>query len=288
MAPKSSKNNPYVTVYEPNHIQKAGIRVWGEMFQEIVAFRGLIWRLIVRDISARYRQSFMGIFWAFLAPLVMMVVFVWIKNKNILPIEDTDMPYAAYVFLGQIVWLLFSHGITTTANSLVAAGSMLTKINFPKETLVISAVGQTVFEFLLRLPLLLIIFFWVGFIPKFSLLLLPIILIPLLLFVIGLGFFVALLNAVFRDIASVLTIILNLGMFITPVVYPPPTSWPLSFLINHINPISSFVIAARDLATVGYLTEPASYISSTILGALLFLIGWRLMHLVEPKIAERV
>ena len=88
MAPKSSKNNPYVTVYEPNHIQKAGIRVWGEMFQELIAFRGLIWRLIVRDISAKYKQSFLGIFWAFLTPLVMMVVFVWIKNKNILPIED--------------------------------------------------------------------------------------------------------------------------------------------------------------------------------------------------------
>ena len=92
----------------------------------------------------------------------------------------------------------------------------------------------------------------------------------------------------FRDIASVLAIALNIGMFITPVVYPPPTSWPLSFLINYVNPISAFVIAARDLATVGYLTEPASYISSTILGIISFLIGWRLMHLVEPKIAERV
>lgn len=277
-----------MTIYEPNHIQKAGIRVWGEMVQELVDFRGLIWRLIVRDISAKYKQSFLGVFWAFFAPLVLMVVFVWIKNKNILPIKDTDMPYAAYVFLGQVVWLLFSLGITTTANSLAAAGSMLTKIDFPKETLVISAVGQTVFEFLLRIPLLLLIFFWVGFIPKFALLLLPIMLIPLLFFVIGLGFFVALLNAVFRDIASVLTIILTLGMFVTPVVYPPPTSWPMSFLINYINPVSTYVIAARDLATVGYLTEPASYISSTILGILSFLVGWRLMHLVEPKIAERV
>ena len=267
---------------------KAGIRIWGEMIQELIEFRGLIWRLIVRDISARYRQSFIGIFWAFLAPLIMMMVFVWIKNKNILTIQDTKMPYPAYVFLGQVIWLFFQHGLTTTANSLVAAGSMLTKINFPKETLVISAVGQTVFEFLLRIPLLIIIFLWVGFIPKLSLILLPIILIPLLLFVIGIGFFVALLNAVFRDTASVLTIILTLGMFITPVVYPSPTSWPMSFLINYVNPISAFVIAARDLATFGYLTEPTSLLSSSILGLLVFLTGWRLMHLVEPKIAERV
>jgi lipopolysaccharide transport system permease protein len=284
----SSNNNSHVTIYEPNHIMKAGILVWGEMFRELVIFRGLIWRLVVRDISARYSQSFLGVFWAFLTPLVMMFVFVWIKGQNILPIGDTAMPYAAFVFLGQIVWLLFSQGLTTTAGSLVAAGSMLTKINFPKEVLVISAVGQTIFEFLLRIPLLVIIFFWVGFMPKLSILLLPVILLPLVFFVIGLGFIVSLFNAVLRDISSILVIVLSLGMFVTPVIYPPPTNWPLSFLINHVNPISGFVIAARDLATHGYLTEPMTYLSSTILSFTIFLIGWRLMHLVEPKIAERV
>ena len=82
----SRKQSNRVTLYEPNHIMKAGIRVWPEMFRELADFRGLIWRLVVRDISARYKQSVIGIFWAFLAPLVMMVVFVWVKNKNILPI----------------------------------------------------------------------------------------------------------------------------------------------------------------------------------------------------------
>ncbi len=281
------QNNP-VTVYEPNHIMKAGIRVWAEMFRELVDFRGLIWRLVVRDISARYKQSVFGILWAFLAPLVMMVVFVWVKNKNILPIGETIMPYAAFVFLGQIVWLLFSHGVTTCANCLVAAGSMLTKINFPKEVLVLSAVGQTIFEFLIRIPLLLIVFVCVGFTPKLTILLVPFALLPLLFFVIGLGFFVSLLNAVIRDISAALVIIMNLGMFMTPVIYPPPTSWPMSFLINTVNPVSGFVTAARDLTTMGFLTDPANYLSSVIVSILLFLIGWRLFHLVEPKIAERV
>jgi lipopolysaccharide transport system permease protein len=110
MFQNSSTNNTPVTIYEPNHIQKAGILVWGEMVREFIAFSGLIWRLIVRDISARYKQSFLGIFLVFLAPLVMMFVFVWVKGKNILPIDDTAMPYAAFVFLGQMVWLLFSQG----------------------------------------------------------------------------------------------------------------------------------------------------------------------------------
>lgn len=276
------------TVYQPNHILKAGVRIWTEMFRELVDFRGLVWRLVVRDISARYKQSFFGILWAFLAPLVMMIIFVWIKDRNIVSIKDTAMPYAAFVFLGQIVWLLFSQGVVKSANSLVAAGAWLTKINFPREVLVLSTLGQTIFEFLIRVPLLLVIFIWVDFTPKLTILLVPFVLIPLLLLVMGVGFCVALFNAVIRDISSMLGIVMSLGIFVTPVIYPPPTSWPMSFLINYANPVSGFVTATRDLATVGFLTDPMSYFSSVIIGTLLFLVGWRLFHLVEPKVAERV
>jgi len=78
----------------------------------------------------------------------MMLVFVWIKSKNILPIGETSITYVAFVFIGQMVWLLFSQGFITSANSLVAAGNMLTKINFPREVLVFSAMGQTIFNIL--------------------------------------------------------------------------------------------------------------------------------------------
>lgn len=280
------KNN-HITIYEPNHILKAGIRIWPVMFRELIESRELIWRLILRDISARYKQSVLGILWSFLTPLVMMFAFVWIKGMNILPIKDTSMPYPAFLFLGQMVWLLFQHGLTTTTNSLAEAGSLLTKINFPREVLVLSKLGQTIFEFLLRIPLLAIIFIWVGFTPKLSLLLVPITLIPLLFMVAGLGFFLSLLNAVMRDVSSVIGIILSIGMFATPVVYPPPVSWPLSFWINYANPVSAFVNASRDLATVGYITDPTSYVTSIIISLLVFLIGWRSFHLVEPKIAEQ-
>ena len=284
----SRRQSNRVTVYEPNHIMKAGIRVWSEMFRELADFRGLIWRLVVRDLSARYTQSVLGIFWAFLAPLIMMLLFVWIKGKNILPIGDTAMPYAAFVFLGQMVWLIFAGGVTASASSMVAAGALLTKINFPREVLVLSAVGQTIFEFLIRIPLLLIIFVFLGFTPKLTILLVPFALLPLLLLVIGLGFFVSLLNAMIRDVSSILGIVMNLGMFVTPVIYPPPVSWPMSFLINYANPVSGYVNAARDLTTVGSMTDPVSYISSVIISIFIFFIGWRLFHLVEPKVAERV
>jgi len=282
------KRHNKITVYQPNHILKAGVRIWTEMFRELVDFRGLIWRLVVRDISARYKQSFLGVLWAFLAPLGLMIVFVWIKGKNILPIGETAMPYAAFVFLGQMIWLLFSHGVTSSASSLVNAGSMLTKINFPREVLIFSSVAQTIFEFLIRIPLLALIFMWVGFTPKWTIFLVPFALIPLLFMLAGIGFFVSLFNAVIRDIGSMLGLIMSLGMFATPVVYPPPTTWPLSFWINYANPVSSFLMAGRDLATVGYVTDPINYFSAALFGLMLFFVGWRIFHLSEPKIAERV
>jgi lipopolysaccharide transport system permease protein len=165
---------------------------------------------------------------------------------------------------------------------------MLKKINFPKEVLVISAVGQTIFEFLLRIPLLLIVFIWVGFTPQIALFAMLVILLPLLLLVIGIGFYASLLNAVFRDMGNLLVILVNLGLLVTPVIYPPPTTWPISYWINYVNPVSSFVIAVRDLATAGFITEPSSLALSSTLGILVFLTGWRLMHLIEPKIAERI
>jgi lipopolysaccharide transport system permease protein len=277
-----------ITVYEPNYLLSTGVKVWAEMLRELIASRDLVWRLLVRDISVRYKQSVLGILWAFLAPLALTLIFVWIKGKNIIPIRETAMPYAAFVFLGQMIWLLFSQGVTTCANSLVAAGAMLTKINFPRETLVLSALGQTIFEFLIRIPLLVLIFLWVGFVPKWTIVLVPLVLLPLLFMVVGIGFLLSLFNAVVRDIGSVLGIVLSLGMFATPVIYPPPTTWPLSFWINYVNPISPFVTAVRDLVTGGHMTDPASYLSATLFGIMLFFVGWRIFRVSEPKIAERI
>ena len=288
MAIQISKQNTNMQVYEPNYIIKIGVRVWIDMFRELIEYRGLIWRLIIRDISARYRQSVLGIFWSFLTPLLMTIIFLQMKNNKILPIGDTALPYAAYVFFGQMIWLLFSQGMMAAANSLISSGSLLTKINFPKEVLIISALGQTLFEFIVRIPLLILIFLWVGFVPQPTIVLIPVIIIPLLFLVLGLGMIMAMVNAVVRDIGSMLFIVLSVGMFASPVIYPPPTTWPLTFWINYANPVSGFLIAAQDLAAKGHISDPAGYFSAVMFSLIMLFLGWRIFHIVEPKIAERI
>lgn len=121
---------------------------------------------------------------------------------------------------------LFSQGVISTASSLVGASSLLTKINFPKEGLVIAAVGQTIFEFLIRIPLLLLIFVWTGFLSHLNILMVPFAMVPLLFLTLGIGFFISLFNAILRDIGNGLSLAMTLGMLVTPVVYPPPTNDP--------------------------------------------------------------
>lgn len=277
-----------VKIYTPDHLIKGGLHVWVEMIGELGAYRHLIWRLMARDIAARYRQSVLGIFWSFLNPLLLMVMFVWAKNNQMLPIEETPIPYAAYVFLGQMLWFLFSQGVTGASASIVGASSLLTKINFPKEILVISALGQTIIDFLLRIPLLFIIFFWTGFTPHVSILFVPFVILPLILLILGIGFFLSLFNAIIRDIGNALSFILTIGMLATPVIYPPPKTGALSFWINHANPVSGILIAVQDLISLGYMHDPAAYVSSVVFSILLFCTGWRIFHLVEPRIAERI
>jgi lipopolysaccharide transport system permease protein len=226
MTKQSPDQNKFIRVYETNYLIKSGILVWIDVFRELIEYRGLIWRLMIRDISARYRQSVLGIFRSFLTPLATVIVFVRAKNSKVLLIGKTAMRYAAYVFLGQMIWQLFSQGVISTASSLVGASSLLAKINFPKQVLVIAAVGQTIFKFLIRIPLLFLIFVWTDFLPHLNILMVLFAMVPLLFLTLGIGFFISLVNAILRDIGNGFSLAMTLRMLVTTVVYPPPTKRP--------------------------------------------------------------
>jgi len=274
-------------VVEYTPFGQRGLVTWIEMIHELYLARELTWRLFTRDFSARYRQSFLGYIWAVVPSLVMVATFSWLHRTRILPIGATVLPYPIFVLLGMTVWQLFSGGLTSATQSLVSAGSILTKINFPRETLVLAAFGQSLFEFLLRLVLLVGAFAVYRIVPAWTIVFLPVVVLPLCLLTIGLGYVCALINAVFRDAGQIVTFVLTFWMFLTPVVYPSPPSSPHN-LLNVINPVSPFVIAAQDLATRGSLSQPGHFAIGCVTSLLIFLIGARIFHVTEPRIAERI
>jgi lipopolysaccharide transport system permease protein len=274
-------------VYTPHSHLGNGLAAWREMVEELIASRELTWRLFLRDFSARYRQSILGYIWAIVPALVTTATFTWLNRAKVLPIAGTELPYPVFVLLGMTIWQLFANGLTGATQSLVNAGSLITKINFPRETLVLAAFGQSIFEFLIRMVLVAAAFVIFHVMPAWTVILIPLAMIPLCLFTLALGFIFSLLNGVMRDAGQIITFLLTFWMFLTPVVYPAPTHGAKS-LINVLNPVSPFVIAAQDLTSRGHLTQPGNYAIGSAISLVAFLLAWRIFHLTETRIAERI
>lgn len=281
-----SPSAPPETVYTPDGLRQLGSRIWIVMAWQLWASRELIWRLIYRDISVRYRQSFLGYLWAIIPAAITVVIFAYLTEQRVLPIGRLALPYPVFALWSLTVWQLFAGVLSAATYSLVGAGALVTKINFPKEALVVASVGSPLFDFLIRLLPVAAVFAWYGVIPPWQALWLPLILLPLLLMALGLGFFLAVLNLAVRDIGNVVGTLLTFGMFAAPVFYPPPVTFPF-YLVNVLNPFSPLLIATQDLLAHGALQHDGLFAGAVAFALLVFLLGWRLFYMTMPRVAER-
>jgi homopolymeric O-antigen transport system permease protein len=270
--------------YSPGGIRRNGRDGWRLMVDELLQNRRLIWLLIVRDISVRYRQSILGYVWAVVPQIATAGIFVFLHAARVLPIGGTKIPYAAYAFWGISVWQLFAGCLSSCTSSLVASGPLVTKVNFPREVLVIAALGQPVFDFLVRLAPIVAVFMWYRVTPSWGILFLPVVILPVMLLALGLGLVLSIANLAIRDVSNALGTALTIGMFATPVLYPAPVRWPF-LLINLLNPLSPLLTASQDLIAEGYLTRPEMFAAAGLLSLALVLIGWRAFRLTVPRVA---
>lgn len=261
-------------------------RIWQEMFNDLIASRELIWRLIIRDYSVRYRQSMLGYVWAVLPQIVTVAIFTFLSRHRVFDMGPTDMPYVIHALWSLSVWQLFAGCLVGCTNSLVNAGSLVTKINFPKEALVFSAIGQASLDFMIRLIPVTAVFIWYGFIPSWHSLFIPLILVAVLLMALGIGFVMAIINLVLRDMGNMISMVLTFGMFLAPILYPPPVREPFT-LVNVANPFSPLLIATQNLLSGQPLMQPEWLATMVALSIGLFLLGWRTFHITMPRIAER-
>jgi lipopolysaccharide transport system permease protein len=274
-------------VYTPNYSSGWGLHVWQEMIREAIRSRELIWRLFIRDFSARYRQTVLGAAWAVIPPIIAVGTFVLLSRSGILNVGVTVIPYPVYALMGLTIWQLFAGGVIACSNAIVTGGSMVIKINFPKETLVIAAIGQATFELIVRAILLAIVMTIFRIAPMWTIVFFPFTLLPLLIFTLGLGFFFGLVNVMVRDVGNVVGMATSFLMFLTPVLYPAPQDGLLAMLMR-VNPLAGLVTASRDMVFTGYLTDAFGFAWAAALALFFFFFAWRLFHLVEPRMAERI
>ncbi len=274
-------------VYTPESQLRHPRQFVQSMWQDLLASRELAWRLMVRDISAQYRQSFLGVFWAFLPPLATALVFVILNSRKVINIGETDIPYPAFVMFGTVLWQIFVDSLNAPLKSVTASKSMLAKINFPKEAIILSGMGQALFNLVIKLLILIVVFLIyklpLGWGTALSLLAI----LDLVLLGMMFGLLITPIGVLYSDIAMGLTVVTGLWFFVTPVVYPPPTTFPFS-LLAILNPVSPILVGARDLATQGVLENPIPFFVVTSIMLVVLVLTWVVYRLAVPILVEKM
>ena len=279
-------NLPEVT-YTPESQLRQPRRLLLSMWHDLLASRELAWRLMVRDISAQYRQSFLGILWAFLPPIAMALVFVVLNSRKVVNIGETNIPYPAFAIFGTVLWQVFVDSLNAPLKVVTASKPMLAKINFPKEALVLSGLGQTLFSLGIKLLILIVVFVIFEIPITWGVPLSLVAILVLVLLGTTFGLLVTPIGVLYTDISQGLTVVTGLWFFITPVVYPPPTSFPFSLLAIW-NPVSPILVGARDLATQGVLQNPIPFLVVTLLMLMTLAVTWVIYRLAVPILVERM
>ena len=137
-------------VYTPGSQLRSPSIFIGNMWHDLVASRELAWRLIVRDINARYRQSVFGILWAFLPPLATAGIFIILNRAAVINVSTQDIPYPVFVLFGTLLWQVFVASLSAPLKAVGENRLMLARINFPREALILSGIGQVLFDFAIK------------------------------------------------------------------------------------------------------------------------------------------
>lgn len=279
--------DPSVTVYTPDSSLASPRKMFSEMFRDLIASRELAWRLAVRDISAQYRQAFLGFLWAFILPLANTLAWIFLNSTGIIKVADTTMPYPAYVFTGTMLWAIFMDALNAPLAQVNAARGMLAKLNFPREALVVSGIYQVLFNASIKIVLLLGAVVFLGATPGWSLLLFPLGILSLVLVGTALGLLITPVGMLYTDVGRALPLLLQFLMYVTPVVFPmPKTGWAATLFT--FNPLTPIILTARDWLTgfaPGYL---GSFLLVNIAVVVLLLVVWVVYRLAMPILIERM
>lgn len=274
--------------YCPDRAVKQGyVSLAREMVSELVSSRWLTWQFFKRTFVATYRQSILGVFWAFIVPFVSVGTLIFLNKGGVFDVGTMSVPYPLFALAGVAIWQIFSIGVTLGTNSLVSAGPMVARIYFTRESLVVASAAQGFIPALVQTGVVFILFGYYQIHPPLTVLLVPLAIIPLVMITLGLAFILSLLNGVARDIGNGIGVLVTFLMFATPILYARPSSGIVA-AISRYNPLYYLVAVPRDLLIIGTTNEMEGYLYATLFSLVVFVLCWMAFHLAESRIAEKI
>ena len=272
-SPDSSLANPFVMVRA--------------MLGDLWAGRELAWRLTIRDISAQYRQTFLGILWALILPLANTAVWLFLNGSGIVSVQETTIPYPVYVFAGTMLWAIFMDSINAPMGETNAARAMLAKLNFPREALLLSGIYKTLFNAVIKIGLMLCVlpFFEVN--PGWGLLYFPLGVLSLVLVGTAIGLFITPVGMLYTDVGRALPLVMQFLMYATPVVFPMPQEGLVAKLFA-INPLTPLILTTRDWLTGSSPEFLVYFLLVNLVAFGVLMVSWIGFRLSMPILIERM
>jgi len=255
-----------------------------EELRGIFQYRDLVFQLVRRDIVARYKRSFLGIAWTMLNPLGMMVVLTVVFSRLFHQIPG----YPAYILSGLIAWNFFSQTTSSAMRQMVWGGVLVNRIYMPRTAFVVSAIGTGLVNVLLGLVSLLIIVLLVGLPLRWTLLFVPVAILLLATFALGISLLLSAWAIYFPDIAEMYQLTLIAWMYLTPVIYPQeiiPETY--RFWLFHLNPMYYMIEFFRRPIYQGTLPSWPLLVVGAGIALLTLLIGWLVFSWKSDEFAYR-
>jgi lipopolysaccharide transport system permease protein len=275
------------SVYGPRSELRHPVGFLRAMARDALDARELAWRLFLRNVSAKYRQTLIGYAWAFLPPIATTLTFVFLNAQQIVSVGEMNLPYPLYVMTGTILWQVFLDALNSPMAILAANKAMLTKVNFPREALVMAGLAEVLFGFAIRLVLLATLFAWFRVSVPWTVVFAPLGLISLLALGTTLGVFLAPVSLLFEDVRHGLTVLTGLWFFLTPVVYAVPTEPPASWVAS-FNPVSPLLITTRTWLTEGPSPGLQPFLVVAGLTLVFSFAAWAVYRLAFPHVIARI
>lgn len=276
-----------IRVYTPESPVRHPGKFVREMFRDLLACRELAWRLFIRDLSATYRQSILGYFWAFIPPLVTALPWLFLSSQKLLNTGDTPVPYPLYVLAGTTLWSVFVEAINCPISALNGGRSMMSKINFPREALIVSSLAQILVNVAMRLAVVGVLLVSLKVPLTLNLLFAPVGVAVVLMAGLSLGLIIAPVGMLYGDVSRAVTLGSMFWMILTPVVYISPRTGLAGWLATW-NPASPLILTARDWLTSQTPANILPFLGIAGGALILAFLGWCLLRLTLPMIVERL
>ncbi|HXI22979.1 MAG TPA: ABC transporter permease [Pyrinomonadaceae bacterium] len=208
---------------------------WASLqLREIWEHRELLYFLVWRDLKVRYKQTALGVVWVLLQPLLMTIVFTAVLGR-LVRVPSEKVPYALFAYSGLTLWIFFSGAVSITGNCLVQNANLITKVYFPRLIVPLASILARLVDLLVSLVILGVLMFYyrVGF--SSQIVMVPVLVLLLSALALAFGLWTSAVNVKYRDVGLALPVLIQLWMFLSPVVYPAsqvPEKYRLFYSLN--------------------------------------------------------